>query len=115
MKSRPFVGAVDEVSGDPLIRAFDGSLFFFHGEPQKVYNFLSVADDFQVSIDHDSACDQTSKISIHAFFTACNTFALDELPWCVNKNCVSIVQHVQSNMYVGFRQSHPFWISYKVP
>lgn len=36
------------VKGDPLIRAFDGSLFFFHGEPGKIYNFASLADGFQV-------------------------------------------------------------------
>ncbi len=34
--------------GDPLIQAFDGSLFFFHGEPGKIYTLASVADDFQV-------------------------------------------------------------------
>jgi hypothetical protein len=34
--------------GDPLIQAFDGSLFFFHGEPGKIYTLASVANDFQV-------------------------------------------------------------------
>lgn len=36
------------VQGDPLIQAFDRSLFFFHGEPGRVYNFASIADGFQV-------------------------------------------------------------------
>lgn len=34
--------------GDPLIQAFDGTLFFFHGEPGRIYDFASVADGFQV-------------------------------------------------------------------
>lgn len=35
--------------GDPLMMAFDGSLFFFHGEPGKIYDFASIAGGFQVS------------------------------------------------------------------
>jgi hypothetical protein len=36
--------------GDPLIQAFDGSLFFFHGEPGKIYNLASVVNAFQVTL-----------------------------------------------------------------
>eukprot|EP00884_Botryococcus_braunii_P017398 jgi/Botrbrau1/4341/Bobra.0232s0030.1 len=36
-------------TGDPLIQAFDGSHFFFHGEPGKVYNMISDDEVFQVS------------------------------------------------------------------
>eukprot|EP00884_Botryococcus_braunii_P017399 jgi/Botrbrau1/4342/Bobra.0232s0031.1 len=35
-------------TGDPLIQAFDGSRFFFHGEPGKVYNMISDDEVFQV-------------------------------------------------------------------
>eukprot|EP00884_Botryococcus_braunii_P007852 jgi/Botrbrau1/17068/Bobra.31_2s0001.2 len=35
--------------GDPLIQAFDGTPFFFHGEPGKVYNLVSVKNSFQVA------------------------------------------------------------------
>lgn len=35
-------------TGDPLMLAFDGTLFFFHGEPSSSYNLLSESGSYQV-------------------------------------------------------------------
>lgn len=34
--------------GDPVIQAFDGTPFFFHGVPGGIYNLISMKDSFQV-------------------------------------------------------------------
>eukprot|EP00884_Botryococcus_braunii_P017395 jgi/Botrbrau1/4339/Bobra.0232s0028.1 len=36
-------------TGDPLIQAFDGSRFFFHGEPGKIYNMITDDASYQVA------------------------------------------------------------------
>eukprot|EP00884_Botryococcus_braunii_P002372 jgi/Botrbrau1/12135/Bobra.0186s0051.2 len=37
------------ISPDPLMQAFDGSLFFFHGQSGAVYDIISQQGAFQVS------------------------------------------------------------------
>lgn len=41
--------AATGAKGDPLMQAFDGSSFFFHGKPGKIYNFVFSSNEFQVT------------------------------------------------------------------